>query len=309
MNLPARGRAAGKVILLGEHAVVYGRPALAAGLGLGLEVEVTASGGVLRVESDLASLADDPRPAALAAEAARALGLEPGGLTLRIRSGLPAGAGLGSSAALAIAVLRALAAAAGRRLGRDEELALGRRLEAIFHGHPSGIDPAAAAETGSGCIRFVRGEPPTVTALPTARPLPLVIALGPPRSTGAAVGGLRARWEADRARHERLFDQVAAVVEAGARAAEAGDLPALGRAFDENQALLEALGVSAPEVEALTAAARGAGALGAKLTGGGAGGAVIALAAEPERVAATLRTRQVETIVVRVGTAEEGKAA
>src|SRR5881628_1264779 len=307
VNLPARGRAAGKVILLGEHAVVYGRPALAAGLGLGLEVEVTASGGPLRVESDLAALADDPRPAALAAEAARALGLEPGGLTVRIRSGLPAGAGLGSSAALAIAVLRALASAAGRRLGRGEELALGRHLEAIFHGHPSGIDPAAAAETGSGCIRFVRGEPPTVTALPTARPLPLVIALGSPRSTGAAVGGLRARWEADRARHERLFDQVAAVVEAGARAAEAGDLPALGRAFDENQALLEALGVSAPEVEALAAAARGAGALGAKLTGGGAGGAVIALAAEPEREAATLRSRQVETIVVRVGTAEEAR--
>ena len=67
--------------------------------------------------------------------------------------------------------------------------------------------------------------------------------------------------------------------------------------------------MSAPEVEALVAAARGAGALGAKLTGGGAGGAVIALAAEPERVAATLRTGRIETIVVRVGTAEEGKAA
>ena len=308
MNLPARGRAAGKVILLGEHAVVYGRPALAAGLGLGLEVEVTAGGGAFRVESDLALLAGDPRPAALAAEAARALGIEPRGLVLRIRSELPAGAGLGSSAALAIAVLRALAAAVGRRLEPGEELGLGRRLEAIFHGHPSGIDPAAAAEGGSGCIRFVRGEPPTITRLRTPRPLPLVIALGPARSTGAAVGGLRTRWEADRARCERLFDEVAAVVEAGARAAEAGDLPALGRAFDENQALLGALGVSAPEVETRAAAARGAGALGAKLTGGGAGGAVIALAAEPERVAAELRAQQIKTIVVRVGTAEEAAA-
>ena len=208
MNLPARGRAAGKVILLGEHAVVYGRPALAAGLGLGLEVEVTASDGALRLESDLAALAEDPRPAALAVEAARALGLEPAGLTVRIRSELPAGAGLGSSAALAIGVLRALAAATGRRLEPDEELALGRRLEAIFHGHPSGIDPAAAAQPGSGCLRFVRGEPPTITALRAARPLPLVIALGPPRRTGAAVGGLRARWEADRARHEQLFDEM-----------------------------------------------------------------------------------------------------
>ena len=136
MSLPARGRAAGKVILLGEHAVVYGRPALAAALGLGLAVEVTASDGALRVESDRAALADDARPAALATEAARALGLEPRGMTVRIRSQLPAGAGLGSSAALAIAVLRALAAAAGRRLRPDEELALGRSLEAIFHGHP-----------------------------------------------------------------------------------------------------------------------------------------------------------------------------
>ena len=308
MNLPARGRAAGKVILLGEHAVVYGRPALAAGLALGLAVEVTASDGALRVESDRAALADDPRPAALVAEAARALGLEARGLAVRVRSELPAGAGLGSSAALSIAVLRALAMAAGRRLGRDEELALGQRLEAIFHGHPSGVDPAAAAQADSGCIRFVRGEPPTLTRLRTARPLPLAIALGRPRSTGAAVGGLRARWEADRARHERLFDRVAAVVEAGARAAEAGDLPALGRAFEENQALLGALGVSTPEVEALIGAARAAGALGAKLTGGGAGGAVIALAPEPERVAAALRARQVETIVVRVGTAEEAAA-
>src|SRR5207302_3509202 len=140
VNLPARGRAAGKVILLGEHAVVYGRPALAAGLGLGLEVEVTASGGALRVESDLAALADDPRPAALAAEAARALGLEPGGLTLRIRSGLPAGAGPRRSAAPPSALLRALAAAAGRPPGRGEGLAPGPRLEAVFPGPPPGLD-------------------------------------------------------------------------------------------------------------------------------------------------------------------------
>jgi len=303
VNLPARGRAVGKVILLGEHAVVYGRPALAAGLGVGLEVEVREGEGPA-VESDVE---DDGRARRLVEEAAAIVGLDPSRLVVRVRSELPAGAGLGSSAALSIAVLRGLARAGGRRLTSEEELAHGRRLEAIFHGHPSGIDPAAAA-LGT-CFRFVRGEPPEVTPLRLARPLRLVIALGDrPRSTGAAVGGLRARWEADRARHERLFDDVASVVEAGARAASAGDLATLGEAFRANQALLRELGVSAAAVEERVAAAEGAGALGAKLTGGGAGGAAIAVAAEPERVAATLRTRGARTMVVEIGAAEEAAA-
>ena len=304
MNLPARGRAAGKVILLGEHAVVYRRPALVAGLSLGLEADVVSGDGP-RLESG--DYAGDPRGVRLVAEAAGAVGLEPRGVVVRVRSALPAGVGLGSSAALAVAVLRALAAAAARRLARDEELEIATRLEAIFHGHPSGVDPAGAAL--GGCFRFVRGTPPAIVPVRPAVPLPLVIAFGPrPRSTGAAVGGLRARWEADRVRHERLFDRVAAVVEAGARAAEAGDLPALGHAFDENQALLAALGVSAPAVEALAAAARAAGALGAKLTGGGAGGGVIALAPTPERLAGVLAGDDTRTIVVHVGGAAEEAA-
>jgi mevalonate kinase len=307
VKLLARGRAAGKVILLGEHAVVYGRPALAAGLKLGLEVEVREASGVARLESDRPELADDPRPHELVAAAATALGLASRGFVVRVRSELPAGAGLGSSAALAVAVLRALAVVAGRTLSADEELALGRELEAIFHGHPSGIDPAAAA-LGS-CFRFVRGEPPRVTRMSPPEALPLVIALaGSRRSTGTAVQGLRQRWQAEPRRYEALFDRVAAVVERGARALEQGDLGALGDAFNQNQELLAELGVSAPEVDALVTRARTAGALGAKLTGGGAGGAVIALAPEPERLAAALAGGGTESIVVRIGHAAEEAA-
>jgi mevalonate kinase len=299
VNLPARGRAAGKVILLGEHAVVYGRPALAAGLPLGLAVEVTAGQGPLRFESDRPELSADDRPAGLVREAASILGVPADGLLVRVCSELPPGVGLGSSAALSVAVLRALAAAAGRQLAREEELALGRRLEATFHGTPSGIDPAAAAL--GGCFRFVRGDPPSITPLRLARPLPLVVVGGArARSTGAAVGGLRARWEADRTRYEALFDDVAAVVETGAAAAECGDLAGVARAFDRNQELLERLGVSSPEVEALVATARRAGALGAKLTGGGAGGAILAIAEDAGAVAGKLAAQGVPTLVVRV---------
>jgi mevalonate kinase len=197
-------------------------------------------------------------------------------------------------------MLRAVAGAAGRPLEPAAELDGGRRLEAIFHGTPSGIDPAAAA-LGT-CFRFVRGEPPSITPLPLAVPLPLVVGFGDrPRSTGAAVGGLRTRWEADRPGHEALFDAVAAVAERGAHAAGAGDLPALGRAMDDNQALLERLGVSSDEIAALVGAARRAGALGAKLTGGGAGGAVIALAERPDVVARRLEEDGWATLVVHIG--------
>ena len=307
MKLPASGRAAGKVILLGEHVVVYARPALAAGLARGLEVVVERGDGPLAVRTDVPSLVPDVRPTALVREAAAALGIEADGLRVRVLSELPAGAGLGSSAALSVAILRALAVAAGRRLALADELALGRRLEAIFHGNPSGIDPAAAIL--GGCFRFTRGEPPMVTPLRVPRPLPLVVGYtGRGRSTGAVVAGLRARWEGDRAAYERRFDEVAGLVAEGAAAVESGDLAGLGRTFDENQRLLETLGVSAPEVECLVAAARGAGAFGAKLTGGGGGGAVIAVAAEPERVAAAFRRAGAQTMVAVIGAAEEEAA-
>lgn len=304
MRVPARGRAGGKVILLGEHAVVYGRPAVASGIPLGLTVEVTAGRGPA-LRADAPFLADDPRLPALLARAAEAVGLDPAEVVGTVESELPPGRGLGSSAALAVATLRACAAAAGRVLGRDDELALGRRLEALFHGTPSGIDPAAAAL--GGCFRFVCGEPPQVTPLAIARPLPLVVAFGDaPRSTAAAVAGLRARWDAERDAVETLLDATAAVAEAGAAAAVSGDLDALGAAMDENQRLLAALGVSSPEVEALVAEARRAGALGAKLTGGGAGGAVIALARDPEPVAAALRRGGSRALVIAVGAVGEG---
>lgn len=297
---PARGRAGGKVILLGEHAVVYGRPAIASGLPLAIDAEAVRGAGPA-LESALAS---DDRAGRLVAEAACAVGLVPGDWVLRVRSEIPPGQGLGSSAALCMAVLRALAAAAGRTLGYHEELQLGRALEGIFHGTPSGIDPAAAALGTT--FRFVRGDPPSVEPIVPGAPVPIVIAQSQmARSTGAAVGGLRERWQAARARHEALFDDVAAVVEEGARALRAGDLAALGRAFERNQSLLAELGVSSPEIEGRVAAARAAGALGAKLTGGGAGGAVIALvdAARCRTVEDALRATGAVTRRVTLGPA------
>ena len=301
MHTPAHGRAGGKVILLGEHAVVYGRPALATGLPLAVDATVESGAGPRLVSE----APPDPRTTRLVAEAARAMGLDPSRVVVRVRADLPPGRGLGSSAALSVAVLRALAAAAGRVLDLPTTLSLGRELECGFHGTPSGVDPAAAA-LGT-CFRFVRGEPPHVSPLRLARPLRLVIAYGERlRSTASAVGGLRERWSGDRPRYEALFDDVARVVDEGVAAVERGDVEALGAAFDQNQRLLESLGVSSGDVEALARTARAAGALGAKLTGGGAGGAIVAVARDPEAVAAALGRSGAAALVVDVRGGEIG---
>jgi mevalonate kinase len=304
MQTPAHGRAGGKVILLGEHAVVYGRPALATGVPLAVEATVERGAGP-RLVSELGS---DERGDRLVAEAAEAMGLAPSEVVVRVRSEVPPGRGLGSSAGLAVATIRAMAAAAGRTLGTAATLAHGRALERIFHGTPSGVDPAAAA-LGT-CIRFVRGEPPSVEPIAIARPFRLVVAYGAQaRSTDAAVGGLRERWERDRPRHERLFDEVRRVVDDGIAAGERGDVPALGAAFDQNQALLETLGVSSPEIAARVAAAKAAGAHGAKLTGGGAGGALIALADDADALASALRATGATAFVVDVAATDRSTEA
>ena len=303
MHTPAHGRAGGKVILLGEHAVVYGRPALASGIPIGVDATVEAGDGPRLVSEVPAHKRGDERGDRLVAEAAELMGLAPSHVVVRVRSAIPAGRGLGSSAALSVAVLRATAAAAGRSLDVATTFAQGRALERIFHGTPSGVDPAAAA-LGT-CIRFVRGEPPTVTPVRVGRALRIVVAWGDDaRSTGAAVGGLRERWEADRATYERHFDEVAYVVEDGIAAVGRGDVEALGRAFDRNQALLATLGVSSPAIEARVAAARAAGALGAKLTGGGAGGAIIAVAGDPDALATAMRATGATVLVVDLASTE-----
>ena len=308
MNVPARGTAGGKVILLGEHAVVYGRPALVAGVPRRLTVTITAGDGP-RVDSPVA--ADDQRPVQLLVAVARHFGLAPEGLVARVDSELPAGAGFGSSAALVVAMVRAMALAAGQSMEVPALLRLGRELEAMFHGVSSGVDPAAAAL--GGCFWYALDPQGRVdaNARQTEAPFFGAVALGGTievvvarhvgsRRTGLAVGGVRERWQADRPRFERLFDAVDAVVRSGVAAVRCGDRHALGARFDENHRVLMEMGVSSPATDALVTTARGAGALGAKLTGGGAGGAIIALVTAAAPVVDALRAAGATTDVVRL---------
>jgi mevalonate kinase len=282
------------VILLGEHSVVYGRPALAAGISPG--AEATFEPGDAKASSSEVSLHIEPwnvdiRPndgsdlgrAIPAACAVLPVTNGPGGV-VRATIHLPGGGGLGSSAALGVAVIRAVGEAwASGPLTIEETLSAAYAWEKVFHGNPSGVDHTLAAHGGAGV--FTKGEP--LENVPLRAPLRILFADTGERSpTRDMVAGVARIHERKREATEKTFDAIAALVRNGALALAAHDARALGQLMDMNQALLSSLMLSTERTEDLCRAAREAGAFGAKLTGGGGGGCVIALATDEAKVLA-----------------------
>ena len=296
--------APGKVILFGEHAVVYGRPAIAIPIQ---DVSATATvergaeqQGIWIYAPDLGvvhHLGDPltPEEAAYPLEVTVRNALcklrrpETLDLTISVTSTVPVASGMGSGAAVAAAMVRALAGHLGASLSAEEISALVFETEVIHHGTPSGIDNTVV--THARPVYFARGCP--IELLRVRRPFSLVIGDTGVRSpTRVAVGDVRQSWVADPQRLEALFDRISVVVALARRAIEAGQVASLGGLMNQNQQLLRDIGVSSPELETLIAAALSAGAEGAKLCGAGRGGNMVALVS-PEssaQVAASLST-------------------
>lgn len=286
MTAPARaeGRASGKVILFGEHAVVYGTAAIAAGIDRGARASAAPAGdgtstihlGGRTVTADAS--AEDDLARAFAALLAVSPSLPP--MHVDAESELPPGGGLGSSAALAVAIARAAEALddeeADPVVREARVLERAAAWERVFHGNPSGIDATAAAK--GGIFSYTRAE--GARAIAPAEDLILCVgSTGQPSSTRETVALIAARRE----KHPELVDRsiaaIGSIVSNAILAIEAGDLRAVGDLMNMNQHVLSGLFVSTSELEDLCALARRAGALGAKLTGGGGGGCVIALVA------------------------------
>ncbi|MEM3693468.1 MAG: mevalonate kinase [Candidatus Bathyarchaeia archaeon] len=271
--------APGKVILLGEHFVVFGKPALVMALDKRARVRVKVLDlracdiKVHSINIPNASPAELQPIKEAAIKAMEFLGLEgKRGLEITVASEIPISAGLGSSAAVSVATIAAVGGLFGVSLTKEDLCRLALEAERLVHKNPSGIDPTIA--TYGGILLFEKGKPPEPVKLDLD--FRLVIGnTGIARSTGEMVAkvGLLQRY------HPEIF---ASILEAAHRlvleALRASDLEGLGRLFNVNHGLLSAVGVSDISLERLVYAARAAGALGAKLTGGGGGGCMIALA-------------------------------
>jgi mevalonate kinase len=218
-------------------------------------------------------------------------------LEIKITSTIPVASGLGSGAAVTIALTRALAAHLRHAMSDEEVNAFAYEIEKLYHGTPSGIDNSVV--TYARPVYFVRDQP--METFRVGRPFTIVIAdTGISAPTKESVGDVRRLWMRDRSRWESVFDKIGEISFTARRAMEAGKYELLGELMDENHTYLQKITVSSPELDQLVEAARAAGARGAKLSGGGRGGNMIALV-EPdtaESVSASLRDSGAKNTII-----------
>jgi mevalonate kinase len=277
------GYACGKAIVLGEHAVVYGIPAIAVGIERGASAIASAQdaapshlfvrgwGISVREGEDGHDLS---RAFSALLAAARRDGALPRAVSVEVEAHLPPGGGLGCSAAIGVAIARSLEPRASEAAIQE----LATAWERVFHGNPSGVDAAVAAR--GGCVVFQRGA--GLEPLRVRGPIHLCVgSSGTASSTKSMVESVARLRLRHPERVEKAFERIRGLVQTGRHALETYDRSLLGRLMDGNQAVLAELNVSSPEIDRMCSLAREAGALGAKLTGAGGGGSVIALVAHP----------------------------
>lgn len=299
--------APGKVILFGEHAVVYGQPAIAMPVAQKRAVATVADADCDHIRLLLPDIrrsyqfdfvapdAPERSPHIVAVRAVQqALAIEQlPPLTITLRSELPIASGLGSGAATAAALIRAVwLHLGGAPISRERLNELVYRVEQLHHGTPSGIDNTTVAYEQPVFFQRLEDEL-RIEPFPIGRTLDFVIAdSGVSSRTWEVVAGVRDRWEADKLHYDRLFARCGEVARAGRAAIEQGARERLGQLMNKNQQLLDAMGVNSAELQRLIDAARQAGAAGAKLSGAGRGGNMIALVAPSQRDRVMAEVRQ-----------------
>ncbi len=294
-----KASAPGKLILFGEHIVVYGEPAIATAIdkrayATATELEerkiVVISNGET-IESDLAGKTDSPvvRAAQVALQKTNATK----GVQVEVNSEIPIAAGLGSSASVSVATAAAvLKLFSENEPSKMEIFEVAHEAEKVAHGNPSGVDTATAVFGGT--IFFRKGE---AEGLEAPEMQIIVGNTGVPRNTKTQVENVKSRVEDPRVSYN-LFT-ISSIVKKARETILKGSVNEIGFLMDKNQEYLRALGVSSVEIENLIKIAKERGASGAKLTGAGGGGCIIALATKPETIKKAMSEAGFETFIVK----------
>lgn len=275
----------GKLILFGEHFVVYKVPALVGAVSAytDCKLEYSAEPGLEVIDNRPAVPLYKEKKMDEGIEAINLtlthLGIDTKkrGVKLTFGGDLCCASGIGASAAQVVSLARAVNIADSRSMAEDEINAAGYEGEKGYHGTPSGIDNTAA--TFGGLLRFQRTEGAPIFDKKTLRsPIRIVYAsTGITASTTEVVGDVRAKKEANEAWFADLIGKYTDLCEQGQKAVEEGDMDKLGKLMNLNHEYLQELTVSCKELDDLVLAARAAGAVGAKMSGTGRGGLMIAL--------------------------------
>jgi hydroxymethylglutaryl-CoA reductase len=306
---PDMATAFGKVILIGEHAVVYGYHAIAAPVPLAIQAKISEGENGIHlliprwgVEEKLKKGVDHKYSIYKSLDLIlESLKLHKRDMKIEIFPHIPRAAGLGGSAVLAVAIIRALSKHFHLNLSNQEISQLAYQSELIAHGSASGIDNTLA--TYGKFILFKKGTPPIFQELKIKKPFQLIIGLSGVESlTAKMVAKVQLGWKQNKNLYENIFREINSLALKSVKAIQDDDLNLLGEYMNTNQGLLNALQVSSPELEEIVAIARKNGALGAKLTGAGGGGAVIALCPEnAEKVSFAIKKAGYKTIITQIG--------
>jgi mevalonate kinase len=279
--------APGKIILLGEHAVVYGSRAIAIPVNqvrarAAIFPLIHAEPGTIQIIAANIHLnrmmdqlpVDSPVRKAVSLTLSELHLLRPPAMQIRISSSIPIAGGMGSGAAVSIAIIRAVSTFLGKPLAVEQISRLAFEVEKLHHGTPSGIDNTVIAYESPILFQKEQGIQPVYVG----KDLTFVVGSTAIRSsTRQVVQSVREARQKDIDKYDEVFKQIDQLVGQAFSSLQAGDEEMLGRWMVENHTLLQQIQVSCPELDHLVEAASVSGAYGAKLTGAGKGGNVIAL--------------------------------
>jgi len=275
------GKAFGKTILFGEHFVVYGLPAIVSAIDNTIQVDVKTSDKYTIIDKTIKfpglptitwAMTEKPVMRLL-----NHLKIDQP-LTITIHGNLPiAHGGLGTSAAMLVALARALSNYFDLNLTDEEVNKAAFEGEKEFHGTPSGIDNTAS--TYGGTFWFEKREPQNIIKpIRIKKPIEIVLVeSGVSTNTKKVVHDVKIFRENNYKKSEEIFENYKSLVIQARKALEEHDLKKVGLLMTENHNLLQKLTVSCEELDNITKLALDAGALGAKLTGTGRGGLAVIL--------------------------------